>query len=1297
MTERVDRRLAAIVAADVSGFSRLVAADEEATLGALRAHRGELIDPTIAAHGGRIANTAGDSVLSEFPSAVDAVRCAIALQEGMAARNADVAEDRRIQFRIGINVGDVVAEGDDLLGDGVNVAARIEALAEPGGICLSRTARDQVRDRLDLTLDDLGSVEVKNIARPVRAFRVRLGGAAGDAPSIAAAKTPGFFRRWRWAIAGAGGAVVAAIAVVLVLLEPWVPREEPADPAKMAFALPDKPSIAVLPFDNLTDDPDWFADGMTDNLITDLSNVAGLFVIARNSTFTYKGRAVQVRQVAEELGVRYVLEGSVQRAGGQVRINAQLIDATTGGHVWSDRFDRANEDLFALQDEVIAKIIAALPIVSPPAAKPSRVPTANLDAYDFYLRGKQTLDNLDLRDLKRSIEMFELALELDPNFALARAALARAYTNMGQYGLWRTDNDPDVDLGAVGYVGALEAIQRALADDPELALAHALRARMWTVTFFRLDEGRFTEALRSAERAVALAPNDADVLVDYGVVLSATGEHLKALEIIQEALRINPKPPPRYAIDLGWVLFQLGRYSEAVQSANQFREEVSYGFSGSQLLAAAHAHLGNLDEAKAHIAIVLENRPQFHLEKSDKGNWKWTSYKKDVDRGRIIEGLRLAGAPIFENGVEPRGTRLQQDEIEKLLTGQTISGRDVISGVQWWRKQGADGSSRNWDSEGGEATGRFTVEDGWACWEWDVADDFKRCNRVYRDPMGTAERLDEFLMAGTGCICGFAVERPADALPLPDKPSIAVLPFNNLSGDSEQDYFVDGMTETLITDLSKVPGLFVIARNTSFTYKGRAVDVKAVGRELGVRYIVEGSVQRSGDQVRINAQLIDAIGGGHLWAERYDGSPVDVFGLQDRVAEQIVLALAGELTPQEELRISQIETDNVAAHDAFLLGLSYYNRRTPHDNAKAAVYFKKAVELDADYVAAYTALAKVYALVSKGGLEWAGALKISFRQAPSEYWRFLELGMKRPSSDNHLVRSWLALTKLQYDRAIAEAEQALELGPNNNEAFEALAEALIYAGRPREGIAFAHNAMRLNPTLPAKPLYLMGVAEFALGNTEKAAEFLERAREHAPDITYYAGLLAAIYGELGFVEKAKAARNDFAKGFRATPGLKWSMLMFPFAEESVLARLAAGFRIAGAAAPDADGTGYLPLHQGNKLRGAEIKSLLFGREIFGRDFWETRTWKQRRTPSGELEHTGFPVHVGVNKASIGVSRIEGDMVCDLWPELYKTLELCVVIYRNPEGTFHYDSILGAMTLDYLMVTETGAHPFSPVE
>ncbi len=426
----MERRLAAILAADVVGYSRLMGEDETGTLDALRAHREELIEPKIAEHEGRVVKLMGDGLLAEFPSAVEAVHCAVEIQHTMGERNAAVPAERRIVYRIGINIGDIIVEGDDIYGDGVNVAARLEGLAEPGGICVRRNVRNQVRDKLDIDFEELGEVAVKNIARPVRAFSVVLDAKAAAlvTPVVQRADKP---ERPRW--------IVAAVAVIVLLFaaggafwwQPWAPDVQLASLERMAFPLPDKPSIAVLPFTNMSDDPEqeYFADGITDDLITDLSKVSGLFVIARNSSFAYKGKTVTIRQVAEELGVRYVLEGSVRRAGDQVRINAQLIDAMTGGHLWAERYDRDQDDLFAMQDDVIEKIVSALAVrlTDTEQEQLTRIPTDNLEAYDYYLRAEQEgfYNISSTGTFNRTLSFYKRAIELDPAFADAYAGYAR--------------------------------------------------------------------------------------------------------------------------------------------------------------------------------------------------------------------------------------------------------------------------------------------------------------------------------------------------------------------------------------------------------------------------------------------------------------------------------------------------------------------------------------------------------------------------------------------------------------------------------------------------------------------------------------------------------------------------------------------------------------------------------------------------------------------------------------------------------------------------------------------------------
>ena len=414
----MERRLTAILAADVVGYSRLMGQDETSTLTELQRHRDELFDPKAAQHNGRTVKLMGDGTLMEFASVVDAVAFAVDLQVAMRQRNADVEEDRQIVFRIGINLGDIVHQDDDIHGDGVNVAARLEALAEPGGICISRSTRDQVRDKLDLNLDDQGEIEVKNIARPVRVFRIVIDDkAAGLAtPVLAVAVQSKPTGKLYYA---------AALAVSLVLVagltwwQPWSPRVEAASIERMAFPLPDKPSIAVLPFDNLSDDPEqaYFSDGMTDDLITDLSKVSGLFVIARNTSFSFKGKPVIISEVAEKLGVRYVLEGSVRRSGGQVRVNAQLIDATTGGHLWAERYDGDITDYFAVQDTFVRKIVTALSLnlTKGEMEEIASGQTANLEARKAFQKGWQLYSRYNPVSNAEAAKSFLRATKIDPN------------------------------------------------------------------------------------------------------------------------------------------------------------------------------------------------------------------------------------------------------------------------------------------------------------------------------------------------------------------------------------------------------------------------------------------------------------------------------------------------------------------------------------------------------------------------------------------------------------------------------------------------------------------------------------------------------------------------------------------------------------------------------------------------------------------------------------------------------------------------------------------------------------------
>jgi adenylate cyclase len=561
------RRLAAILAADVAGYSRLMEADEEGTLERLKALRHELIDPTIAEHHGRIVKTTGDGLLVEFASVVDAVRCAVAVQQAMPERDTDVAADNRIELRIGINLGDVIVEGDDLYGDGVNIAARIEALADAGGVLVSNTVHDHVRDRLPFVFEDLGEQQVKNIARPVRVYRVRatLTHPAASAPGSPLSRNAGEGAERQRREAGEGNP---------------------------ALPLPDKPSIAVLPFANMSGDPEqeYFADGMVEEIITALSRIRWLFVIARNSTFTYKGRAVDVKQIGRELGVRYVLEGSVRKGGNRVRITAQLIDATNGAHLWADRFDGLLEDVFELQDKVAISVAGVIE----PTLRQSEIDRArrkrpdSLDAYDLYLRALPCAIAAMPEDADKALPLLDKALELEPDFAAAHAMIAFCHEQRYLRGGMQEET----------RIAALRHARHAIAAGGDDAVALA------TAGFVIAVVGRdFETALTAFDRSFALSSSSALALSFSSIVRAWKGDDAIAVEQANRALRLSPVDPWIHMpyIGLAYAHFAAGRFEETVAAAS-LATQSNPRFSVPQILHAAA--LGSLDRSEdARIAV----------------------------------------------------------------------------------------------------------------------------------------------------------------------------------------------------------------------------------------------------------------------------------------------------------------------------------------------------------------------------------------------------------------------------------------------------------------------------------------------------------------------------------------------------------------------------------------------------------------------------------------------------------------------------------------------------------------------
>jgi len=527
------RRLTAILAADVAGYSRLMGADEEGTHERLRAHFAELVHPKIAEHRGRIVKNTGDGLLAEFASVVDAVRCAAEVQRAMADRNAETPEDKRITFRVGINLGDVIAEPDDIYGDGVNVAARLEALAEPGGICISRVVRDQIRDKLPYPFEDRGEQSVKNIARSVRVFALR----PETIAELPAAGVPiAVPRRRRSVVAPITAAIAAVLVIAVIAWGGWPvtkPSTSPTVAAATSIAQPlvaPRLSLVVLPFANLSNDPDqqYFADGITEDLTTDLSRIGGMFVISRNSAFTYKNKPINAKQIGRELGVRYVLEGSTQQSAKQIRINVQLIAADTAAHLWAERFDRDLGDLFALQDDITRGIADALnaQLIAAEAARPTEHP----DALDYILRGRAAAGKGWTREnYERSISFFEQALTLNPRSAEAQTRLANVLVAR----VFREQTD----TVAADLTRADELVEGSLAASPGYALAHYVKGDILRI------QGRCPEAIPEFERAIATNPNLAAAYGDLGRCKFLTGWIDEVIPLEELAVRLSPRDP----------------------------------------------------------------------------------------------------------------------------------------------------------------------------------------------------------------------------------------------------------------------------------------------------------------------------------------------------------------------------------------------------------------------------------------------------------------------------------------------------------------------------------------------------------------------------------------------------------------------------------------------------------------------------------------------------------------------------------------------------------------------------------
>jgi adenylate cyclase len=627
--ERAKRKLSGILSADAVGYSRLMEEDEASTIQKL-ADSKELMANLIQQYRGRIVDAPGDNLLAEFRSVVDATECAVKIQQELKSKNTELPDNRRMEFRIGINLGDVVEEADHIYGNGVNIAARLEGLAEPGGICISRTAYDHVKNKLELGYEYLGEHRVKNIAEPVRVYRVLM-------EPEAVGQVIGEKRFLGRISRKAAISVIISLMIIAGVLIGWIlylqqlKKVEPASLEKMAYPLPDKPSIAVLPFDNLSDDPDqeYFSDGMTEEIITALSKLPRLFVIASNSTFIYKGKPVKIQQVSEELGVRYVLEGSVRKDENRVRITAQLIDAVKGHHLWAERYDREMKDTFALQDEITMKILTALELNLSEGEQAVMVAkgTRNLDAYlkvlqsTFYRRRMNEEDNVKARQLA------EEAISLDPDYAIAYTTLGRTHI----VDVWlRSTKSLQESTGL-----AIDMAEKALSLDESLADAYDIIGNSLIL------RREYEKAIAKLEQALKLEPNGADIHGHLGMALVFDDRPQEAVQVLQTAIRLNPTPPSWYLHMLATAYNFIKKYDEAIYWAEKAVQQNPKSLLGHVVLCSIYSSAGRMEDARKEASEILKISPQYSVSRAEKTN----PLKNQAVKKRYFDALRKAGLP----------------------------------------------------------------------------------------------------------------------------------------------------------------------------------------------------------------------------------------------------------------------------------------------------------------------------------------------------------------------------------------------------------------------------------------------------------------------------------------------------------------------------------------------------------------------------------------------------------------------------------------------------------------------------
>ena len=984
------RKLTAILSADVVGYSRLMGEDEESTVRTLTTYR-EVIRTLIIDHKGRVVDSPGDNILAEFVSIVDALRCAWDVQQEIKSRNADLTDRRRMNFRLGVNLGDVIEEGDRIYGDGVNITARLESIAEEGGICISGTVYDQVKNKLPFRYEYQGQQTVKNIKDTVRVYKVLMDPV--DAGKLLGKKPARSKRKWFLATAVIAAIIVTSIVWYFVQITNK-PEIEPASIEKMVYPLPEKPSIAVLPFDNMSEDPsqEYFCDGMAEEIITALSKVPQLFVIARNSSFSYKGKPVKVQQISEELGVRYVLEGSVRKSGDKIRITAQLIDALKGHHLYAERYDRQLNDIFSLNDEITKNIISALQVqlTEGEQTRLSAKGTDNLEAYLKYLEGHEYLYrfNRDANLLAR--KKAEEALSLDPKYAYAYALLGKTYL----FDVWfNWSNSPKES-----FSHTFELASQAISLDEDNFEAHRLLSHVYLI------QRKHDKAIEESENAVSLAPSAADAVFTLGIVLRFSGRVKEAISMHERAIRLNPIPPASYLYQLGLCYAFIGEYEKAIEVCKKALEKNPDDLVGRITLAIAYSALGRISKAEAEATEVLRISPNFTIEYAAK-TWP---YKNQTDKDLVIDSLRKAGLP----------------------------------------------------------------------------------------------------------------DKPQ--LELPNKPSIAVLPFVNMGGDPDQEYFSNGLTDEIITTLSKIPRIFVIARESAFSYKAKKTQINKLSRELGVRYILDGSVRKSQNRLRISAQLIDGITGQSLWAERYEKTIGEIFAIQDEIALSILRALQVNLSEGEQARLIGKKTNNLDAYLKAIQAQEQFFQMNRQGSTRAKELAKESINLDPKYAFPYTILANAHML----------DVWFKFSESPGESMKLaINAAEKALFFDDSDPATYSALSNLyvmqqQYDKAIMTARKAIELSPGGARAHVSMGNALLFSSKFKDAIPYFEQAIRLNPYPPG--LYFRSLAaayRFAGRYDESLITYKKALNLNPGDLFCHLGL-TSLYVLMGRIEDAKLQASE---------------------------------------------------------------------------------------------------------------------------------------------------------------------------